>query len=116
MNEPLVPLAWMATGIIVTTIISGAAVAIVGRLKAPEAFTADLRQLIAAGSIIRLATILSIVAVLAALCALDKIKGDATVAALSAIAGYVLGGERAARAERNAQRRSQNAADAPISN
>ena len=96
----LIPLAWMGTAIVVTTIAAVAAVMIISRIKAPEKTAEATLYLIKAGSIIRLVTITSIVVAVSVLCALGPIKGDAAVATLSAIAGYVLGNERANRVER----------------
>jgi hypothetical protein len=71
-----------------------AAVSIVALLRAPDAVTDSVKALVGAGSIIRLITILAIVAALVILGCLGMVSGDAVVAALSGIAGYVLGGER----------------------
>jgi hypothetical protein len=103
MNDLLIPLEWFGAGVAATLIIAAAAVVIIGHVKAPEASAEVLRQLIAHGSIIRLTTILTIVISFVSLCAMGKIEGDATATALSAIAGYVLGGERASRADREAR-------------
>ena len=77
--------------------VAAAAVSIVALFRAPDAVAASVRVLVGAGSIIRLITILSIVAALVTLGCLGMVLGDAVVAALSGIAGYVLGGERLAR-------------------
>lgn len=86
-----------------------AAVMIISRIKSPEKTAEATLYLIKAGSIIRLVTIMSIVFAVSVLCALGPIKGDAAVATLSAIAGYVLGNERAARIDRREEKSGPSA-------
>jgi hypothetical protein len=93
-------IALMGTSIVIVFIIAIAAIAIVSQIKAPAQTAQSILYLIRAGSIIRLVTIMAIVAAVSILCALGKIQGEAAIAILSSIAGYVLGNEKAARAER----------------
>ena len=75
--------------------IAGTVVAFVVMLaKAPSDAMAILKASDSAGTYTRLVTILVIVAAIVALTGLDRIKGEAASAALSGIAGYVLGGAR----------------------
>jgi|SRR5580704_1307003 hypothetical protein len=75
---------FVAAAIVATTLV----------LKDPTATVRMLLGLTQTGSIIRGATALVIVLAIVALRLLDKISGDATIATLSAIAGYVLGSEK----------------------
>jgi uncharacterized membrane protein YedE/YeeE len=96
-----VQFAWMGTAIIVAIVLAAAAVTIVSQKNTPPQIRAEIAlQLIKAGSIVRLVTIMAIVIAVSLLCAFGQIKGEAAVATLSAIAGYVLGSERAARVDR----------------
>jgi hypothetical protein len=63
-------------------------------LKAPETAANVVQALIKSGSLIRMATALVNVAAIFGLRLQDLITGDAAIAALSGIAGYVLGSEK----------------------
>lgn len=98
MEDKWLPYAWMVTILVGLFIVSLAAVTIISWTKVPEGKIELQRRLVAAGSIVRLTTILLIVGSILVLRLRHDIEGEAAMAALSAIAGYVLGNERAARA------------------
>jgi hypothetical protein len=93
LSPNIIPIAWLLAAVLATAIIATATVVIVVTIKAPQIIA---RWPVLPGSIIRLSTIVAIIFVLVLLCADGKVSGEATVATLSAIAGYVLGSERRA--------------------
>jgi hypothetical protein len=92
--DALIAIARLSAILMGIVIISGAAISIAGLMRAPEAFSKVIFALIQSGSLIRMATALVIVAAIVGLRVLDKVSGEASIAALSGIAGYVLGGVR----------------------
>ena len=81
---------------IITVFVAAGAtiVGVIGMIKMPAETLKFMEELVKSGSLIRLATILGIVAAIVILCVVGNISGEASVAALSGIAGYVLGGEK----------------------
>jgi len=80
------------TTILVGIIVAGAViVGVVSLFKAPEPTTKIFSALVQSDSVLRMATALIIVLAVFGLRLLDKISGEATVATLSGIAGYLLG-------------------------
>jgi hypothetical protein len=92
--DALIQIARLAAIILGIVIVVGGAIAIVGAIKAPELAAKVLLAIIHAGSAIRMATVLVIVAAIVGLRVLDKISAEAAIGALSGIAGYILGGAR----------------------
>src|SRR5262249_49282928 len=75
-------------------ILGAVVLAIVGALKAPHVTAEVLQGLIRARTLVRIATILSIIGCVFVLALTKKITGEAAIATLSGIAGYVLGREQ----------------------
>ena len=61
-------------------------------LTAPDKLGEIIRAMVEGHVVSRAVALFLIVPTIASLCLLDKISGEAAVAALSAIAGYILGG------------------------
>lgn len=100
----LIVIAELVAGVTAISVIAAAAVGMVAMNNHAVATAEVLNRLVQAGSIIRLTTILAIVAALVTLSVLGKVPSDAAVAALSGIAGFVLGG-----AERSSHQRERSA-------
>ena len=88
-----------------TTIILGMCIgaivliAIVALMKAPESTIKLMLAAIQSGLIIRMTTAVVIVIVIFGLRIVDKVSAEATIATLSGIAGYLLGGQLPRRAD-----------------
>jgi hypothetical protein len=90
----LIEIARLSAALMGLVIIALGGIGIAGFLKAPETFSNVVFALIQSGSLIRMATALVIVSGIVGLRVLDKVSGEAAIAALSGIAGYILGGVR----------------------
>lgn len=92
-SKSLTDLAFFVTTATGVVGVATAMVGIVGLLKAPEATAEVMLTMVQSGSVIRLGTAIVIVLAIFGLTLTDKISGEAAVAALSGIAGYLLGGQ-----------------------
>jgi hypothetical protein len=68
-------------------------IAVVGLIRAPESAIKLMLAAIQSGVVIRMTTAIVIVIVVFGLRIIDKISAEATIATLSGIAGYLLGGQ-----------------------
>jgi hypothetical protein len=74
-------------------------IAIVALIKAPESTIKLMLAAVQSGLIIRMTTAVVIVIVIFGLRIVDKVSAEATIATLSGIAGYLLGGQLPRRAD-----------------
>ena len=99
----LIELARLATICIAIVIGAFALVGVAAVFKAPEATTKVMLVLIQSGSLIRIGTAVVIVLVIFGLRLTDKVSAEATIATLSGIAGYLLGGQSSSRRDDSPQ-------------
>lgn len=92
----LIQIAHFATIIIGMLIVAGAVVTIVSVLKAPELLSKVALALVRSNGVIQTITILVIVTSVVVLRVLDKVSAEASMIALTGIAGYILGGVQSA--------------------
>jgi hypothetical protein len=74
-------------------------IVIAGLIKAPESTIKLMLAAVQSGLIIRMTTAVVIVIVIFGLRIIDKVSAEATIATLSGIAGYLLGGQLPRRAD-----------------
>jgi hypothetical protein len=72
-------------------------VMVVALLKAPESSTRVMIAMIDSGSVIHFGIVIIIVMAVITLRLVDKISAESSIATISGVAGYVLGGERSRR-------------------
>jgi hypothetical protein len=88
----LIALAWPVAVVFAVIAASGAALIIVAFIEAPSEAVHTLATVIARGQVFsRMVALLVIVPAIFGLAIVGKVDGAAAIAALSAIAGYVLG-------------------------
>jgi hypothetical protein len=92
-------LAHLATICLVSVFAASTIFGVVGMLKAPEPTVKMALALITSGSAIRLAIAVVIVLAVFGLRLLDQISPEATIAIISGISGYLLGGQTAGRSQ-----------------
>lgn len=86
--------AWPAALLILGISLAIAAVLIIAFVRTPEAIIADIAQSLSrAGAFRQIVALLIIVPAIVSLSMAGKVEGAAAIAALSAIAGYVLGSQ-----------------------
>jgi hypothetical protein len=89
-------LMWAALGVLVLLVMVSAG-AVFGSIFFAPGADATVREMIEGRIIARAIVLFLVIPIIAVLCAADKITGEAALAALSAIAGYILGGTAALR-------------------
>ena len=89
-------LLWAAMGMLIILIIASGT-AVFGALFLAPGADDTVKEMIEGRIIARAIVLFMIIPIIFVLCAQDKITGEATLAALSAIAGYILGGTAASR-------------------
>jgi hypothetical protein len=89
-------LMWAALGMLALLILVSA-LAVFGSIFFAPGSDSTVKEMIEGRIIARAIVLFLVIPIIAGLCALDKITGEAALAALSAIAGYILGGTAALR-------------------
>jgi hypothetical protein len=89
-------LMWAALGVLVLLVMVSAG-AVFGSIFFAPGADSTVKEMIEGRIIARAIVLFLIIPIIAVLCAADKITGEAALAALSAIAGYILGGTAALR-------------------
>jgi hypothetical protein len=89
-------LLWAALGVLVLLVMVSA-LAVFGSIFFAPGSDSTVKEMIEGRIIARAIVLFLIIPIIAVLCAADKITGEAALAALSAIAGYILGGTAALR-------------------